>query len=258
MAVFRTRSNTAQVTVIRDHLTEAWHTVVPPRNDPFGPLPSFLVILTVVTGLVDAFSYLDLGHVFMANMTGNVVFLAFALAGASGFSVAGSVVALGAFALGSTVGGRTAAVFTERRGRMLRAAASVEAVLVVIAIALSAASGQGTSGGFRYGIIVLLGVAMGVQNATARKMAVPDLTTTVLTQTSAGLFADMKLIGGTGSKAGRRLVSVLAMFVGAVIGATLVVHGSKTLALVVAFALVAPVALIAGMLSRGRPSWDRP
>jgi uncharacterized membrane protein YoaK (UPF0700 family) len=38
-----------------------------------GPLHVFLVCLTVVTGLVDAFSYLSLGHVFVANMTGNVV-----------------------------------------------------------------------------------------------------------------------------------------------------------------------------------------
>jgi hypothetical protein len=41
---------------------------------PHGPLPALLVVcMTVVTGLVDAFSYLSLGHVFVANMTGNVV-----------------------------------------------------------------------------------------------------------------------------------------------------------------------------------------
>jgi uncharacterized membrane protein YoaK (UPF0700 family) len=34
-----------------------------------------LLGLTVVTGLVDAVSYLRLGRVFVANMTGNVVFL---------------------------------------------------------------------------------------------------------------------------------------------------------------------------------------
>ena len=37
-----------------------------------------LLGLTAVTGVVDAASYLGLGHVFTANMTGNVVFLAFA------------------------------------------------------------------------------------------------------------------------------------------------------------------------------------
>ncbi len=82
-------------------LVDAWRTIVPRKDDPHGPLPPLLVSLTVVTGLVDAFSYLTLGHVFVANMTGNVVFLAFALAGATGFSATASALALGSFALGS-------------------------------------------------------------------------------------------------------------------------------------------------------------
>ena len=48
------------------------------EHDRDWPLPPLLLGLTVVTGLIDAFSYLALGHVFVANMTGNVVFLAFA------------------------------------------------------------------------------------------------------------------------------------------------------------------------------------
>jgi uncharacterized membrane protein YoaK (UPF0700 family) len=63
-------------------LTEARETVAPRRGSKDGLLPPLLVALTVVTGLVDAFSYLVLGHVFVANQTGNVVFFAFALAGA--------------------------------------------------------------------------------------------------------------------------------------------------------------------------------
>ncbi len=82
-------------------LTDAWRTIVPPAHDKYGPLAPLLLSLTVVTGLVDAFSYLSLGHVFVANMTGNVVFLAFALAGASGFSMSASLIALGAFSVGS-------------------------------------------------------------------------------------------------------------------------------------------------------------
>jgi uncharacterized membrane protein YoaK (UPF0700 family) len=67
---------------------EVRETLIPDREAPFGPLPPLLVAMTVVTGLVDAFSYLALGHVFVANMTGNVVFLGFAVAGAHGFSIA--------------------------------------------------------------------------------------------------------------------------------------------------------------------------
>jgi Protein of unknown function (DUF1275) len=47
--------------------------LVPGRTRSHGPLPPLLLSLTFVTGLVDAFSYLVLGHVFVANMTGNVV-----------------------------------------------------------------------------------------------------------------------------------------------------------------------------------------
>ena len=75
-------------------LADVRETLVPERNGRHGPLPPLLLGLTLLTGLVDAFSYLVLGHVFVANMTGNVVFLGFALAGAPGFSIAASLVAI--------------------------------------------------------------------------------------------------------------------------------------------------------------------
>jgi uncharacterized membrane protein YoaK (UPF0700 family) len=58
-----------------------------------GPLPALLLLLTVATGVVDAVSLLALGRVFIANMTGNVVFIGFALAGAPGFSLIASLLA---------------------------------------------------------------------------------------------------------------------------------------------------------------------
>ena len=73
-------------------LTDVRDTVAPARGSKDGLLPPLLVALTAVTGLVDAFSYLVLGHVFVANMTGNVVFLAFALAGTGGFSALSTLV----------------------------------------------------------------------------------------------------------------------------------------------------------------------
>jgi len=85
--------------------SEVRDTLLPSRDGKDGPLPPLLVAMTLVTGLVDAFSYLVLGHVFVANMTGNVLFIAFALAGAQGFSIASSLIALGAFAVGSLAGG---------------------------------------------------------------------------------------------------------------------------------------------------------
>ena len=75
-------------------------TVWPGVDSRDGPLPPLLLALTIVTGLVDATSYLEFGHVFVANMTGNVVFLGFAIAGANGLSIWTSLVALGAFLVG--------------------------------------------------------------------------------------------------------------------------------------------------------------
>jgi uncharacterized membrane protein YoaK (UPF0700 family) len=102
-------------------------------------------------------------------------------------------------------------------------------------------------------LILLLATAMGVQNAVARKLAVADLTTTVLTLTTTGIFADSRLVGGPGSKAGRRLTSIAAMFAGAIAGAVFVEHGHKTLALATALVLLAIVALLAGLWSRHQP-----
>src|ERR1700712_5486897 len=75
------------------------------RDPKHGALPVLLLVLTVVTGLIDAVSIIGLGRVFVANMTGNVVFVGFALAGAPGFSLAGSLLALAGFLLGAAVPG---------------------------------------------------------------------------------------------------------------------------------------------------------
>src|SRR6266496_4615506 len=91
-----------------------------------GPLPPLLLLLTIVTGLVDAASFLRLGHVFVANMTGNVVFLGFAIAGAKELSIGASAFALAAFLVGGIAGGRAAVRFATHRGRLLGAALAVQ------------------------------------------------------------------------------------------------------------------------------------
>ena len=92
--------------------------------DPrFGPLPGLLLLLTVVTGVVDAISILALGRVFVANMTGNVVFAGFAIAGAPGFSLSASLFALAGFLAGATAGGAIITRAGQDRGALLRAGA---------------------------------------------------------------------------------------------------------------------------------------
>jgi uncharacterized membrane protein YoaK (UPF0700 family) len=235
-------------------LADARETVAPPRGAKDGLLPPLLVALTAVTGLVDAFSYLVLGHVFVANMTGNVVFLAFALAGVGGFSVLASLVAVGCFALGAMVAGRLGRSLAGRRELLLGVTAAIQAVIVAEAVTMTALAANPVQTGLRYALIVALAAAMGAQNATARKLAVPDLTTTVLTLTITGIAADHAWAGAIGARVARRLISIAAMLAGALVGAVFVLHVHIVYPLVVALVILAAVALTGMARSRSTES----
>ncbi|WP_224274213.1 YoaK family protein [Streptomyces sp. LS1784] len=224
---------------------------MPTPEPEHGLLVSMLLVLTVVTGVVDAVSYLELGHVFVANMTGNVVFLGFALAGAANLSATASLAALAAFVLGALAGGHLARRLPGHRGHLLTAAVAVQSVLVAAATVLAAVAGH-TSDPARYTLIGLLGFAMGGQNAVVRALKVPDLTTTVLTMTITALAAD---------RAGpRRLASAVWMFAGALFGALLVLRVDVPVALALAFALLLAVAALTHHAARRTPTpaWTRP
>jgi uncharacterized membrane protein YoaK (UPF0700 family) len=104
-------------------------------------------------------------------------------------------------------------------------------------------------------LVVLLGVAMGLQNATARALAVPDLTTTVLTLTITGISADSTAAGGKNSKIGRRLLSILTMFGGGLFGALLTVTGHGQWTLVIAAVLLLVVVVAARRAAGSTGAW---
>jgi uncharacterized membrane protein YoaK (UPF0700 family) len=190
-------------------------------------------------------------------MTGNVVFLGFAVAGAHGFSIPASLVALVSFGVGSVIGGRIIARYGHHRGRHLASALAVESVFLAASVVLALWSSNMPQHGLRYALIVVLSLATGVQNASIRKLAVPDLTTTVLTMTVTGIGADSALGGGKGSKSGRRLVAVAAMFLGALLGALLVLHVRIVVPLVIALVVIAGVGLATYELGKSDPPWTR-
>ncbi|AQT78048.1 hypothetical protein B1R94_00520 [Mycolicibacterium litorale] len=178
-----------------------------------------LLILTAGTGLVDAVSYLGLGHVFVANMTGNIVFLGFAVNPRSGLSAALALIALGAFLAGALAGGAAGHRFAGSRA-WPSSVFGVQALLLGAVAVAGAAFGIAALG--RPVVVAALAFAFGLQNSTARRLAVPDLTTTVLTLTVTGLAADSRIAGGPGAKPVRRFASIAAMLAGAAIGALLV------------------------------------
>jgi uncharacterized membrane protein YoaK (UPF0700 family) len=197
--------------------------------------------MTAVTGLVDAVSFLSLGRVFTANMTGNVVLLAFATARVPGLSIARSLTALLAFLAGAILGGRVMA----RASADSKIQFAAQAFLLELAFLL-AASFCGI--GYRadpledsfqpFALIALTALAMGTRNAAVRKLAIPDLTTTVLTLTITGIGADSSLAKGNNPRLARRVASVASMFLGAALGAV-VIHYSISAALWLATAISA-------------------
>src|SRR5713226_2510364 len=204
-------------------------------------VPYALLGMTAVTGLVDAVSFLSLGRVFTANMTGNVVLLAFATAHIPGLSIARSLTALLAFLVGAILGGRVMA--RANPDSQIRFAA--QAFLLEVAFLFAASF---CSIGYRsdllensfqpFALIALTALAMGTRNAAVRKLAIPDLTTTVLTLTITGIGADSSLAKGNNPRLARRLESIAAMFLGAALGAV-VIHYSISAALWLATAISA-------------------
>jgi uncharacterized membrane protein YoaK (UPF0700 family) len=239
-------------------LREAAQTLWPPAGDRHGPLAPMMVALTFVTGLVDAASYLKLGHVFVANMTGNVVFLGFALAGAGGLSVIASLLALASFLAGALGGGWLSERYPRHRGHVLRASSSAQASLIMLATLFALLASEPFGADVRNGLIVLLAVSMGVQNASAQRLGVPELTTTVLTKTLTGLASETSILHGAGSKPGRRIVAVASMLLGALIGGLLALRVSVASDLAAASAVVLSVALAVHLASRSDAAWTPP
>jgi len=186
-----------------------------------------MLALTFTTGIVDAVGYLGLDRVFTANMTGNVVILGMALVGGDDLPVLGPLIALGAFLAGAALGGRvlrTSPAGWSHRTSLTFIATGVLAVgLGVAAVIAPPEQGQ------VWALVVtgLLAVAMGLQAATARRLAVKDVTTVVVTSTLTGLAADSRLAGGTGDGWARRSLAVGLILVGAAVGALLLKAGGE-------------------------------
>lgn len=209
-----------------------------------------MVALTFVTGMLDAVGYLGLDRVFTGNMTGNVVVLGMGLAGQGGLPVLGPLAALGGYITGAAIAGRVVT------GEQKVWTASVTAVFVVNAVALAAA---GTvlavghvAGSSPLGVVLAASIAllMGAQAATARMLAVSDMTTVVVTSTLTAYAGETLFSPGFGLFRHRRFWAIAAIVGGALFGAsTMKAHIS--IPVFSAAAIIAAVALI------GHFAWER-
>ncbi len=213
-----------------------------------GPLPAMLLSLTVLVGIVDATSIL-LAHVFVATMTGNVVFLGLALAGAPGFSVARSALPIAAFAIGALLGRRAFRAAGSHRGKAFRNVVAVKATLAAVVVVIVVLAHNDFDARTRDYIVALLAASMGTQLAAIRFLAVRDLPTVVLTLVITGALIERER-GWADPAALRRVLAITTFLIGVTAGGLLVRYVSVGASLSLGLAILIGVATAAHLASR--------
>jgi uncharacterized membrane protein YoaK (UPF0700 family) len=229
------------------------------RDDHRVPHPvrdTLLIALTFTAGCVDAISYLGLGRVFTANMTGNAVLLGVALGHAEASTAERSAVAVVGFALGALAGSRIAP--TGPRGpawpRHVTVALAIELVALVAFAAFWPSSGTPLAR-LADALTGLSALAMGIQSAAARRLAVSGVTTTYVTGTLTSLMAGLAALATPNGWA-RQAAVLGALLVGAVVGGLAEVHSPRLAAFIPMIVVAAVVAVAAaGHLRPRSSSW---
>jgi uncharacterized membrane protein YoaK (UPF0700 family) len=222
---------------------------------------TLLVLLTAASGAVDAISFLGLGQVFTAVMTGNMVFLGLAIGRGAFGSAARSAASIPGYALGVALGTRITAraesgVWPRAVTRALRVELAIELVLLTAWITTSGKPGNGVD----IALIVLSAVAMGTQSAAVRILDVPSLSTTYLTGTLTWLVTQAATHPSRLRRCGVQGAALLALVVGAITGAV-AMHTFPRYAFAIPAALIACAAVggghVAGADAVSRPTAAR-
>jgi uncharacterized membrane protein YoaK (UPF0700 family) len=217
-----------------------------------GPsrLMTATVVVTVTTGMVEAVSFVGLGYVFTAMMTGNLLFIGFDLAGvdsavSQNIGLTQTVVALAAFVFGALTGHRVNGVLARRNDRWLAFVTLVKGLLFLLA----AAAAIGLRGHPDHVttrhllVIVVLAATMGWRSATARRVAVPDMLVTLVT----GSLTRLLMAPLRDPAAGRRAAAVISIVVGAILGTLLLRLGPAAALLATAAVQFGAAALLRGV-----------
>lgn len=208
-------------------------TVIEPLPERIASRDIMLLVLTAAAGLVDAISYLEMGHVFTAMMTGNTVLLALAIGQGEVMAALRSTLALVAFSVGAAGG---AMVLQRGRARgewpsIVTATLAIEAVALGIFALMWRVKGAAAPSDdpVILVLIALSGLAMGIQAAAVRHLGVPGVASTYITGTLTSLMAE--LVTGSATRHFRLLASVFLVYgAGALIGTVLQARSSSLLA----------------------------
>src|ERR1700758_718670 len=221
--------------------------VTSPVSDRFTV--AALLLLTFATGLADSISILVLGHVFVANMTGNVIFLGFWLAPRTSIDLTAVAVALPTFVGTTILSGRLSRLFGERTRAWITTVLATEIALLAVLSILAGAGVLHYHDNSKLIMIGVLAVTFGLQHSSARQFGIQELSTTVLTSTIVSLGMDSRLAGGTGARQKLRFSVVLTMCAGAFVGASM-----SRFVVAPVFGVTAAVVAISLLISRFGPN----
>jgi uncharacterized membrane protein YoaK (UPF0700 family) len=181
-----------------------------------------LLLLTLSTGVIDADSYLALDHVFTGNMTGNLLFIGFAVAGVKTIPFVNNSLALLGFVVGTIAGGRIVGRDHPRGLPRVSAWVLLAGGILALGIATTWTVLRTLDQPILLVLTFLLACVMGSQVSAVKPIGNSDVTTIVVTNTLANLARDSRIAGGKYENWAPRLLAVLAMGVGAAIGAVII------------------------------------
>ncbi|HKO04908.1 MAG TPA: YoaK family protein [Candidatus Acidoferrales bacterium] len=170
---------------------------------------SLVLLLAWAAGSVDAIAYLGLGHVFTANMTGNMVLLGLTLGQGQGLAAIANVVALAGFVFGVIIGAVSVAEGGkpgEWDRRVSRAFLWEGMLIAAFTVVWHVAPGREVRGsGAFYALIALSAMAMGLQSAAVRRLNLPGVATTYVTGTMTSVVAGLtsRLLGKAAESTGK-------------------------------------------------------
>lgn len=217
-----------------------------------------LLLLTWIAGMLDGLSYLR-GHVFTANMTGNIVLLGIHLVQKDFPDAARSLLALFAFAIGCIIAGLLILEREDPGRSVMRMGFSAELLLLIVFAAVFLMDRARTGYWVPGALIVTAAMALAVQSVVVRRLRVSGVVTTFITGTiTAGMLGVVRLLRkqpAPEEKAEEQhvalLIGMLALYFAAVAFATILSTRAPLLvAIVPAILLVAVIWRSSGSFAR--------
>jgi uncharacterized membrane protein YoaK (UPF0700 family) len=183
-------------------------------------LESELVLLSFATGIQDAASWTAYGC-FASNQTGNMLFIAIGAANLEGSSYSLSHVgmSLGAFLAGGLVMGQIGNFFGVRKRLWLISSSALQTALVYAAAAIEYSLPTHRNGPAVLAGIFLLAFSSGAQVALGRSLKITDITTAMATAAFIDIAADPSLLKLQNRQRNRRVIFLLMLTAGCLVGA---------------------------------------